>query len=131
MIHIRSHESHGQVLGLLMDRLGNEMTRMATLKALASVSVSPLKVDLTPILPSATEELALFLRQQSRPLKQTTLETLLALIGRCVYPAVGSLFRSYVQVRVWLSGCFGWGFSRAIDVDVDLMNLLKESLDVW
>lgn len=65
-----------------MDRLGNEMTRMATLKALAAVSVSPLKVDLKPILPSATEELAQFLRQQSRPLKQTTLETLLALIGR-------------------------------------------------
>ncbi|CBN79044.1 conserved unknown protein [Ectocarpus siliculosus] len=70
-----------EVLGLLMDRLGNEMTRMATLKALAAVSVSPLKVDLKPILPSATEELAQFLRQQSRPLKQTTLETLLALIG--------------------------------------------------
>eukprot|EP00903_Cladosiphon_okamuranus_P016633 g15341.t1 len=69
------------VLGLLMDRLGNEMTRMATLKALAEVSVSPLKVDLKPILPTATEELAQFLRQQSRPLKQTTLETLLALIG--------------------------------------------------
>lgn len=65
-----------------MDRLGNEMTRMATLKALAAVSVSRLKVDLKPILPSATEELAQFLRQQSRPLKQTTLETLLALIGR-------------------------------------------------
>lgn len=65
-----------------MDRLGNEMTRMATLKALASISVSPRKVDLSPILPSATEELALFLRQQSRPLKQTTLETLLALIAR-------------------------------------------------
>ncbi|CAM9970460.1 unnamed protein product [Ascophyllum nodosum] len=70
-----------EVLGLLMDRLGNEMTRMATLKALASISVSPRKVNLEPILPSATEELALFLRQQSRPLKQTTLETLLALIG--------------------------------------------------
>lgn len=67
-----------------MERLGNEMTRMSTLKALAAVSVSPLKVDLQPILPSATEELALFLRQQSRPLKQTTLETLLALIGRWV-----------------------------------------------
>lgn len=71
-----------QVLGLLMERLGNEMTRMATLKALAAISVSPLKVNLRPILPHATEELAVFLRQQSRPLKQTTLETLLALIGR-------------------------------------------------
>lgn len=78
--------SGNQVLGLLMERLGNEMTRMATLKALAAVSVSPLKVDLKPILASATEELALFLRQQSRPLKQTTLETLLALINRRVHP---------------------------------------------
>ncbi|CAN0502182.1 unnamed protein product [Discosporangium mesarthrocarpum] len=67
-----------------MDRLRNEITRMATLKALALIATSPLQVDLSSILAPAMEELALFLRQQSRTLKQTTLETLLALIQRFV-----------------------------------------------
>ncbi|CAM9429024.1 unnamed protein product, partial [Choristocarpus tenellus] len=70
-----------EVLSLLMDRLRNEITRMSTLKALALVSTSPLEVDISSILAPATEELAMFLRQQSRTLKQTTLETFLALIG--------------------------------------------------
>lgn len=94
LAHLTSdlHKQLPEVLGLVMERLGNEMTRMSTLKALAAVSVSPLKVDLQPILPSATEELALFLRQQSRPLKQTTLETLLALIGSNHAKMTQSLF---------------------------------------
>jgi hypothetical protein len=38
-------------------------------------------VDLGPILKDATQELALLLRQQSRPLKQAALEALLALLA--------------------------------------------------
>jgi predicted nucleic acid-binding protein len=38
-------------------------------------------VDLGPILKDATQELALLLRQQSRPLKQAALEALLALFA--------------------------------------------------
>ncbi|CAM9727695.1 unnamed protein product [Chrysoparadoxa australica] len=72
------------VLSLLMDRLKNEITRMPTLRVMALLSTSPLDLDLSSILPGATNELALFLRQQSRPLKQTTLETLVALVPSIV-----------------------------------------------
>eukprot|EP00611_Tribonema_gayanum_P000986 TRINITY_DN1074_c0_g1_i3.p1 TRINITY_DN1074_c0_g1~~TRINITY_DN1074_c0_g1_i3.p1 ORF type:complete len:839 (+),score=442.73 TRINITY_DN1074_c0_g1_i3:116-2632(+) len=68
------------VLALLMDRLRNEITRVATLRALAQISSSPVRVDLGPVLTDATQELALLLRQQSRPLKQAALEALLALL---------------------------------------------------
>jgi len=69
-----------QILTLLMEKLQNEITRTPTLKALAAIAVSPLRIDLSPILEGAVEELALFLRQQSRPLKLATLETLIALV---------------------------------------------------
>jgi hypothetical protein len=68
------------VFSLLMERLTNEITRMAALKALGLLCTSPLKLDLSPILSEATSELALFLRKQSRPLKQSTLEALSALV---------------------------------------------------
>ena len=57
-----------------MDRLKNEITRTPTLKALGSIASSPLNVDLAGILSDGVTELAHFLRQQSRGLKQTTLE---------------------------------------------------------
>jgi len=69
-----------QILSLLMEKLKNEITRTPTLKALAAIATSPLQIDLSPILEGAVEELALFLRQQSRPLKLATLETLIALV---------------------------------------------------
>jgi len=68
------------VCQLLMDRLRNEITRMPTLKSLEAAALSPLSLDLGTILCDAVEELAYFLRQQSRSLKQMTLETLNALI---------------------------------------------------
>jgi len=82
-----------RVLSLLMDKLRNETTRMAALKALASIATSKLpQLDLTHILAlGAVEELSLFLRQQSRPLLLATLETLLALVeaqGASMDPAL-------------------------------------------
>ena len=68
------------VLSLLMEKLKNEITRMAALRSLVVIARSPLDIDLSPILASAVQELALLLRQQSRSLKQTTLETLTALV---------------------------------------------------
>lgn len=53
---------------------------MPTLKALASIATSPLNIDLSTVLSSAVTELSQFLRQQSRPLKLTTLGTLISLI---------------------------------------------------
>jgi len=68
------------VLALLAEKLKNEITRMPALKALGAAARSPLKLDLGTVLAPAVGDLALFLRQQSRPLKQTTLETLMALV---------------------------------------------------
>jgi len=69
------------LLGLLMEKLKNEITRVATLKSLMVIACSPLDIDLSPVLPEAVQELALLLRQQSRSLKQTTLETLTELVN--------------------------------------------------
>ncbi len=68
------------VLPLFLDRLRNEVTRAAVLKALGFVAESHLPLDLTPILGPAVEELGTFLRQQSRSLKQATLSTLIGLV---------------------------------------------------
>ena len=79
------------ILALLMERLRNEITRTPTLKALAQIASSPLAIDLAAILSDATTELAGFLRQQSRALKQTTLETQEILVrahGRAMAPAL-------------------------------------------
>ncbi|GLE05947.1 hypothetical protein PINS_up015158 [Pythium insidiosum] len=64
------------VFPLLMDRLNNEITRVQSMKALAVIASSPLKLDMTPILASATTTMAQLLRQQSRTLKQATLDSL-------------------------------------------------------
>lgn len=77
---------------LLMDRTANEITRMPALKALAVIASSPLRIDLGPILADAIQNLALFLRQQSRPLKQLTLETLMALVQSSASQMDAALF---------------------------------------
>jgi cullin-associated NEDD8-dissociated protein 1 len=68
------------VLNLLKKRLDNEITRTPTLKALAVIATSPLSLDLSSVLTESTVELSMFLRQQSRGLKQHTLQTLDALV---------------------------------------------------
>lgn len=50
-------------------------------QALSQISSSKLKLDLSLILGGAVETLALFLRQQSRTLKQVTLDTLDAIVS--------------------------------------------------
>lgn len=77
---------------LLMERLANEITRVPVLKALVVIATSPLRLDLSPILNEAIQALAQFLRQQSRALKQTTLETLMALIESSSAQMDGALF---------------------------------------
>ena len=68
------------VLGLLKKRLDNENTRLSTLKAISCMAKSNLNLDLNSILNDSTNELSLFLRQKSRGLRQTTLQTLDSLI---------------------------------------------------
>lgn len=65
------------VLGLLCRKLDNEATRIITLKALISIADSTLHLDLSCLTTTAfVGELLLFLRQQNRLLKQTTLQAI-------------------------------------------------------
>jgi len=68
------------MLSLLSEKLRNDVTRMPTLKALTMIAQSPLSISLDTILPGTMTVLSEFLRQASRPLKQSTFETLLALV---------------------------------------------------
>jgi cullin-associated NEDD8-dissociated protein 1 len=71
-------------LSLLLDRLGNETTRIAAIKTLQSIAASSgvdsmddeNKIDLSLILGEAISIMASFLKQQSRSLKQSALEAL-------------------------------------------------------
>uniref|UniRef100_A0A2I2YMU4 Cullin associated and neddylation dissociated 2 (putative) n=1 Tax=Gorilla gorilla gorilla TaxID=9595 RepID=A0A2I2YMU4_GORGO len=64
---------------LLLDRLRNEITRLPAIKALMLVAVSPLQLDLQPILAEALRILASFLRKNQRALRLATLAALDAL----------------------------------------------------
>ncbi|PNI73418.1 CAND2 isoform 1 [Pan troglodytes] len=64
---------------LLLDRLRNEITRLPAIKALTLVAVSPLQLDLQPILAEALRILASFLRKNQRALRLATLAALDAL----------------------------------------------------
>ncbi|XP_019800145.2 cullin-associated NEDD8-dissociated protein 2 isoform X3 [Tursiops truncatus] len=64
---------------LLLDRLRNEITRLSAVKALTLVAVSPLRIDLQPILAEALPILASFLRKNQRALRLATLAALAAL----------------------------------------------------
>jgi len=88
------------VLTLLAEKLKNEITRMPALKALSAAARSPLKLDLGTVLPPAVGDLAMFLRQQSRPLKQTTLETLMALVPASRHSSESSALPSELLAQV-------------------------------
>ncbi|XP_022354023.1 cullin-associated NEDD8-dissociated protein 2 isoform X4 [Enhydra lutris kenyoni] len=61
---------------LLLDRLRNEITRLPAVKALTLVAVSPLRLDLQPIVAEALPILASFLRKNQRALQLATLAAL-------------------------------------------------------
>jgi cullin-associated NEDD8-dissociated protein 1 len=65
-----------EVFPVLMERLNNEITRVQSMKAIAVIARSPLAIDLSPILADVTSTLSQLLRQQSRTLKQATLDAL-------------------------------------------------------
>nr|KAF6420044.1 putative cullin associated and neddylation dissociated 2 (putative) [Molossus molossus] len=75
---------------LLLDRLRNEITRLSAVKALTLVAVSPLQLDLQPILAESLPILASFLRKNQRALRLATLAALDALAqsqGRSLPPS--------------------------------------------
>ncbi|KAL9241863.1 hypothetical protein vseg_015923 [Gypsophila vaccaria] len=67
-------------LPVLVDRMGNEITRLTTVKAFAVIAASPLHIDLSCILEIVVAELTAFLRKANRTLRQATLGTLNSII---------------------------------------------------
>lgn len=67
-------------LPVLVDRMGNEITRLTAVKAFAVIAASPLRVDLSCVLEHVIAELTAFLRKANRALRQATLGTLNSLI---------------------------------------------------
>uniref|UniRef100_A0A1A8RPX6 Cullin-associated and neddylation-dissociated 2 (Putative) n=2 Tax=Nothobranchius TaxID=28779 RepID=A0A1A8RPX6_9TELE len=80
--HLGDHlESELQgVLAIFLERLKNETTRLAAVRTITLISASPLKVDLSPILPEALSLLGSFLRKNQRALKLGTLACLTAIV---------------------------------------------------
>lgn len=69
-----------EVYPLLMERLNNEITRVQSMKAIGAIARSKLNLDMAAILADCLVALSQLLRQQSRTLKQATLETLNSLV---------------------------------------------------
>ncbi|KAL3643794.1 Cullin-associated NEDD8-dissociated protein 1 [Castilleja foliolosa] len=67
-------------LPVLVDRMGNEITRLTAVKAFAVIAASPLHLDLSCIIEHVISELTAFLRKANRALRQATLGTLNTLI---------------------------------------------------
>ncbi|XP_047440069.1 cullin-associated NEDD8-dissociated protein 2 [Mugil cephalus] len=68
------------VLTIFLERLKNEITRLTAVRTITLVCASPLKVDLSPILPEALSVLGSFLRKNQRALKLATLACLTSLV---------------------------------------------------
>lgn len=71
-----------QILSFLVERLGNEITRLTAVRALGTIARSPLPLDLTPLLPQTLSELTSFLRKTNRQLRLASLHALTALVSR-------------------------------------------------
>jgi cullin-associated NEDD8-dissociated protein 1 len=67
-------------LPLLVDRMGNEITRLTAVKAFAVIASSPLRIDLSCVLEHVFAELTTFLRKANRALRQASLGTLNCLV---------------------------------------------------
>ncbi|KAG1370006.1 hypothetical protein COCNU_15G003720 [Cocos nucifera] len=67
-------------LPILVDRMGNEITRLTSVKAFAVIANSPLRIDLSCVLEQVVSELTTFLRKANRALRQATLGTLNSLV---------------------------------------------------
>ncbi|KAI4988162.1 hypothetical protein ZWY2020_029792, partial [Hordeum vulgare] len=67
-------------LPILVDRMGNEITRLTAVKAFAVIANSPLRIDLSCVLDHVISELTAFLRKANRALRQATLGTLNSLV---------------------------------------------------
>jgi len=78
-----TEEQMSSMLSLLLEKLGNETTRIAAIKTLSSIASASDKesmlnddISLSPIFGEAMSIMASFLKQQSRTLKQNSLEAM-------------------------------------------------------
>lgn len=85
-------------LPVLVDRMGNEITRLTAVKAFSVIASSPLKIDLSCVLEHVFAELTMFLRKANRALRQATLGTLNSLVV-----AYGDRIGSYEVIIAELS----------------------------
>uniref|UniRef100_A0A8C9YIS7 TATA-binding protein interacting (TIP20) domain-containing protein n=1 Tax=Sander lucioperca TaxID=283035 RepID=A0A8C9YIS7_SANLU len=68
------------VLAIFLERLKNEITRLTAVRTITLISASPLKINLSSILPETLSVLGSFLRKNQRALKLGTLACLTALV---------------------------------------------------
>jgi len=84
MLHASlSTEQKNRIFDLLLEKLKNETTRIAAIKTLSMIGAAAQSneaLDLSPIMNASLSQLALLLRQQSRGLKQTSLQCLDTLV---------------------------------------------------
>lgn len=113
-----------EIFPLYMERLQNETTRIPVMKALAVIARSKLTIDMSSIMSECVSTLSQRLRQQSRTLKQCTLDTLEAIVlnkGNEIEPKL--LYDVVREASVLIN-----------DVDLQLcqlsLSLLSEILDV-
>ncbi|CAD5317946.1 unnamed protein product [Arabidopsis thaliana] len=67
-------------LPVLVDRMGNEITRLTAVKAFSVIATSPLHINLSCVLDHLIAELTGFLRKANRVLRQATLITMNTLV---------------------------------------------------
>jgi cullin-associated NEDD8-dissociated protein 1 len=70
------------VLRLLLERMGNEFTRVTTVKTFAALTSARIELPLAGLLPAVVHELRSFLRKSNRPLRRESLATLATIMGR-------------------------------------------------
>jgi len=78
-------------LGILMERLDNEITQDAALRAFATIARSPLGIDLSKVVSKVIQNVEYSLAKQSQGLRHQTMVTLIALLknsGRMLRPSV-------------------------------------------
>ena len=61
---------------LLLERLNNDITRLAAVKAVEQIAMAPLPLPLGSMLGPSMQLLTTFLRKSSRPLRQASLSAI-------------------------------------------------------
>jgi len=89
-----------EVLALLAERMRNESTRLPALRALEACARSPARVDMAATIAASAGDLASFLRQASRELKQQSLLTLTALVDTPQHAALDGALLSGVLLEL-------------------------------